>query len=92
MESERILMSKKKKDEKIIVSAIGTSKKMVTGSCWNINFMKDNGRKTNFLVELGLPQTSCDLYTAYKNMKRMAEEVKAGGLIEEVSYAIFLHS
>ena len=84
-------MSSKKK-EKIKLTCIGASAIQVTGSCWVLNYRKDNGEYATQVIECGLPQGDNTILESYNSMKRMYDAVKGGGYISECNNLFLLHS
>ena len=83
-------MSKKKKQ--IYVESLGFSTTQVTGSCWAIQYTRDDGKEITQIIECGLPQGDNTVLESYNSMKRMSDSIKGGGHIENCSNLFVLHS
>lgn len=69
-------MSKnKRKDSEIRLVCLGSSAMQVTGSCWLLEFRKDNGDISRHLIECGLPQGDSNILDSYNSMKRQANAI-----------------
>lgn len=61
----------KKKDNDIVVKSLGMSTSGVTGSCWSIEYPKNDNTKGLIIIECGLSQgesTTEKMYNSNKNM------------------------
>ena len=83
-------MAKKKKQ--IYVESLGFSTTQVTGSCWAIQYTRDDGEEITQIIECGLPQGDNTVLESYNSMKRMSDSIKGGGYIENCSNLFVLHS
>lgn len=68
-------MSKKKKDDGIIISAIGNSLNNVTGSCWSISYSKRNNERGLIVLECGLVQGDSTVEKSYNSNKTMLDRI-----------------
>lgn len=84
-------MKKKKNDDSVILSCVGTSKTQVTGSCWSLSYLGNDLKRHLLMIECGLPQGDNTILESYNSMKRMYNEVKGGGLIQSCENLLFLH-
>lgn len=84
-------MSKKNKDNDIIVSCLGTSRDKVTGSCWSISYPKINGERGLIVLECGLDQSESTIEKQYNSNKRMLENI-GKDVVESCEYVILGHS
>ena len=82
--------SKKKKDMDIIVSCVGLSQDNVTGSCWSVSYLKDNGERGLVVLECGLSQKEQDILKAYNENKRMLESIGLE-VVQNCGYVLLSH-
>ena len=66
---------KKKRNDEIVISCLGLSQDNVTGSCWSVSYLKDNGERGLVVLECGLSQKEQDILKAYNENKRMLENI-----------------
>lgn len=84
-------MGKKKKDENdIIITCLGTSKDEVTGSCWSISYPKYNDERGLIILECGLSQSSGSIEKQFNNNKRMVENI-GKDVITNCEYVLLAH-
>lgn len=84
-------MSKKKKDDDIILSCLGTSLEGVTGSCWSVSYKKDNGERGLVVVECGLDQGEPTVEKLYNSNKRMIDNI-GKDIIRSASHVFLGHA
>lgn len=68
-------MSKKKDNDKIIISALGGSVNDVTGSCWSISYPKKNNERGLIILECGLIQGDTTIEKSYNSNKAMLDRI-----------------
>ena len=84
-------MSKKKKsDNDIIISCLGTSQLEVTGSSWSISYPKNDNKRGLIVLECGLSQSSGSIEKHYNSNKRMIENI-GKEVIESCEYVFLGH-
>jgi hypothetical protein len=85
-------MGKKKKDENdIILTCLGTSQDEVTGSCWSISYPKDNNQRGLIILECGLSQSSGNIEKQYNNNKRMLDGI-GKEVVQSTEYVLLGHA
>lgn len=84
-------MSKKKKDNDIIVSCLGMSRDKVTGSCWSVSYPKRNNQRGLIVLECGLDQSESTIQKQYNSNKKMLEGI-GKDVVENCEYLIIGHS
>lgn len=84
-------MSKRKKDNDIIVTSLGTSTNEVTGSCWTVSYRKNDGTRGLVVIECGLSQSEPKIEKAYNNNRRMLESISKG-VVENCVLVVLGHS
>lgn len=80
------------KKKEIYVESLGFSTTQVTGSCWAIQYTKDDGEEVTQVIECGLPQGDKTILESYNSMKRMADSIKGGGFIANCKNVFIQHS
>ena len=80
------MSKKKKKDNDIVVTFLGSSVRQVTGSCIKILYKNDKLENNIRFLECGLPQSSKTPLNQYNDMERMSNAVKGGGLNNHEKY------
>lgn len=84
-------MGKKKKDENdIIISALGTSQEDVTGSCWSISYPKNNNQRGLIVLECGLSQSGGNIEKHYNLNKRIIDNI-GKEVIKNCEYVLLGH-
>lgn len=84
-------MGKKKRDENdIIISALGTSQEEVTGSCWSISYPKGNNERGLILLECGLSQSGGNVEKHYNLNKKMIDNI-GKDIIKNCDYVLLGH-
>lgn len=68
-------MSKRRKDNDIIVSSLGSSTNVVTGSCFTVSYPKDDGTRGLIVLEAGLDQSGNSPEEQYNNNKKMLDNI-----------------
>ena len=66
----------KKKSSSIRLVCLGSSAMQVTGSCWLLEFRKDDGEMSRQIIECGLPQGDNTILESYNSMQRQVNAVK----------------
>ena len=84
-------MSKRNKDDDIVISFLGTSRDDVTGSSVLINYSKSKEERGNILLELGLCQGNSTPEKDIAYNRKMLENFPKD-LIESINYVILAHS
>ena len=84
-------MKKKKRDDEIVVSCIGNSTTDVTGSCWSISYLKNDGTRGLLIVECGLSQDGNTIEQVYSQNKRMLENI-GKDVVASCEYLILGHA
>lgn len=84
-------MKKKKRDDEIVVSCIGNSTTDVTGSCWTISYLKNDGTRGLVVVECGLSQDGNTVEQVYSQNKRMLENI-GKDVVASCEYLILGHA
>lgn len=84
-------MSKRKKDNDIIVTSLGTSTNEVTGSCWSVSYRKNDGTRGLVVIECGLSQSEPKIEKLYNNNRRMLENISKG-VVENCVLVVLGHS
>lgn len=84
-------MKKKKRDDEIIVSCIGNSTTDVTGSCWSISYLKNDGTRGLLIIECGLSQDGNTIEQVYSQNKRMLENI-GKDVVKSCEYLILGHA
>lgn len=84
-------MKKKKRDDEIIVSCIGNSTTNVTGSCWSISYLKNDGTRGLIIIECGLSQDGNTIEQVYSQNKRMLENI-GKDVVKSCEYLILGHA
>lgn len=84
-------MKKKKKDDEIVVTSLGNSTDDVTGSCWTISYLKNDGTRGLVVLECGLSQDGNNVEQIYNQNKRMLENV-GKDVVEACEYLILGHA
>lgn len=84
-------MKKKKRDDEIIVSCIGNSTTDVTGSCWSISYLKNDGTRGLIIIECGLSQDGNTIEQVYSQNKRMLENI-GKDVVKSCEYLILGHA
>ena len=65
----------KKKTSGIRLVCLGSSAVQVTGSCWLLEFRKDDGELSRQIIECGLPQGDSTILESYNSMQRQTNAV-----------------
>ena len=73
-------MSKKKIDDRIIVTLCGGQSESVTGSVTSVSYLKDDGTRGLILLELGGIQGNNDIKGEYLENKHMLENAPLKGV------------
>ena len=81
-------MSKKKIDDRIIVTLCGGQSESVTGSITSVSYLKDDGTRGLILLELGGIQGNNDIKGEYLENKHMLENAPLKG----VEYVFVMHN
>ena len=84
-------MSKRNKDDDIIISFLGTSREDVTGSSVLINYAKSKNERGNILLEMGLCQGNATPEKDIAYNRKMLENFPKD-LISEIEYVIVAHN
>lgn len=84
-------MSKKKKDNDIVVSCVGSSISEVTGSCWTISYKKNDGNRGLVVIECGLGQGEVDVQKAYNLNKKMINNI-GKDVVQSAEYVLLGHA
>lgn len=84
-------MKKKKRDDEIVVSCIGNSVTGVTGSCWTISYLKNDGTRGLAVIECGLSQDGNTIEEIYSQNKKMLESI-GKDVVESCEYLILGHA
>lgn len=81
---------KKKRNDSIILSCVGSSRDDVTGSCWTVSYLKDNGERGLVVLECGLSQKEQDILKSYNENKRMLENIGLE-VVQNCGYVLLSH-
>ena len=81
---------KKKRNDEIVISCLGLSQDNVTGSCWSVSYLKDNGERGLVVLECGLSQKEQDILKAYNENKRMLENIGLD-IVQNCEYVLLSH-
>lgn len=86
-------MGKKKRnnDNDIIITALGTSKEEVTGSCWSVSYPKNDKTRGLIVLECGLSQSGGSIEKQYNLNKRMIDDI-GKDVISNCEYLLLAHS
>ncbi|EQB4340332.1 hypothetical protein ACYJ2U_001775 [Clostridium botulinum] len=82
---------KKKNDNDIIISALGTSQEEVTGSCWSISYPKNNNKRGLIILECGLSQSGGNIEKHYNTNKNMIANI-GKEVVEKAEYVLLGHA
>jgi hypothetical protein len=83
--------SRRKSDNDIIVSFLGTSASTVTGSCISVVYPKSNGEKGLIILECGLCQDGQTVDKLYNANKKMLEGI-GKEVMQSCEYLLLGHS
>lgn len=84
-------MKKKKREDEIVVSCIGNSINGVTGSCWGISYLKNDGTRGLLIIECGLSQEGNTIEQIYSQNKKMLENI-GKDVVKSCEYLILGHA
>lgn len=83
--------SKKKNENDIVVSFVGSSKDSVTGSMVTIQYPKNNGEKGLIVLECGLSQGEPTIEKSYNANKRIIEDI-GKEVVQSCEYVLLGHA
>ena len=84
-------MSKKKKEDEIIVSFLGKEKEGVTGSCVSISYLKNDNTRGLIVIDCGLCQEGHNVKERYNNNKNMLDDI-GKDVVENCEIVLLSHS
>lgn len=82
---------KKKKNDEIVVSSLGKSTEDVTGSCWSISYLKNDGTRGLVVLECGLSQDGNNVEKIYSQNRMMIENI-GKDIVSACEYLILGHA
>lgn len=80
----------KKKDNDIIIKSLGESTKGVTGSCWTVEYPKNDNTKGLIVIECGLSQGEPTTEKMYNSNKNMLDNI-GKEVVEKCEYVFINH-